>query len=69
MGISSGALKGLIYIALACALLPTAAPCADAATPTTNASASAEDAARAQTLLQRAVAHYEAGVYWPTSMR
>ena len=59
MSISSRALKGLICAALACALLPTGASGTEAATPAANARFSAEDAVRAQALLQRAVAHYK----------
>lgn len=60
MNIGSSALKILVYIVLACALAQTGAFGADAATPAANATASAEDAARAQALLQRAVAYYKA---------
>jgi cytochrome c len=59
MNIRSGALKYLAYIALACALAQSGAFGADAATPPSNAVASAADAARAQALLKRAVAHYK----------
>ncbi len=60
MNIGSGLMKCLAYIVLACALTQTAAFGADQATPTANATASAEDAGlRAQVLLQRAVAHYQ----------
>lgn len=59
MNIGSGALKCLANIVLACALAQSGAFGADAATPATNATASADDAKRAQTLLQRAVAHYK----------
>jgi cytochrome c len=59
MNIGSIALKRLVYIALACALAQTAALSADAATPAANATVSAQDAARAQYLLQRAVALYK----------
>ena len=53
-------MKCLAYIVLACALTQTGAFGADQATPTGNATASAEDAGlRAQVLLQRAVAHYQ----------
>ena len=60
MNIGSGALKCLVYIALACALAQTGALGANAATPAANASASAENSGRAQDLLQRAVAYYKA---------
>jgi cytochrome c len=56
MNIGSGALKRLVYIALACALAQTGALGADVATPAANATVSAQDAERAQALLQRAVA-------------
>jgi cytochrome c len=59
MNIGSGALKRLVYIALACALAQTGALGADTATPAANATASAEEAGRAQALLQRAVAFYK----------
>ena len=59
MNISSSALKILVYIVLACALAQSSAFGADAATPAANATASAEDAARAQDLFQRAVAYYK----------
>jgi cytochrome c len=59
MNIGSTALKRLVYIALVCALAQTAALGANAATPAANATASAEDAGRAQALLQRAVALYK----------
>ena len=59
MNIGSGALKRLVYIALACALAQTGALGADVATPAANATVSAEDAGRAQALLQRAVALYK----------
>jgi cytochrome c len=59
MNIGSGALKRLVYIALACALTQTAALGANAATPVANATVSAQDATRAQALLQRAVAFYK----------
>jgi cytochrome c len=52
MNITSGALKRLAYVVLACALAQIALR-ADAAM------ADAPDAARAQALLQRAVAHYK----------
>src|SRR5208337_2489989 len=52
MNIASGALKRLAHVVLACALVQIALR-ADAAT------ADAVDAARAQALLQRAVAHYK----------
>ena len=60
MNIGSNALKRLVYIALACALAQTGALGANAATPAANATASAQDAVRAQALLQRAVALYKA---------
>ena len=60
MNIGSGALKCLVYIALACALAQTGALGADVATPAANATVSAEDAVRARALLQRAVAYYKA---------
>jgi cytochrome c len=60
MNIGSGGMKCLAYIVLAYALAQTAAFGADLATPTANATDSAEDAGlRAQVLLQRAVAHYQ----------
>jgi cytochrome c len=59
MNIRSGALKFLGYTVFTCALALSGAFGADAATPTANAAASAEDAARAQALLKRAVAHYK----------
>ncbi|MGH8715454.1 MAG: cache domain-containing protein [Burkholderiales bacterium] len=71
MNIGSGALKRLVYIALACALAQTGALGADVATPAANStvsaqdkdrfeSVSAQDAVEAQALLQRAVAYYKA---------
>ena len=60
MNIGSGALKRLVYIALACALAQTCALGANAATPAANATVNAEDAVRAQALLKRAVAYYKA---------
>ena len=60
MNIGSGALKRLVYIALACALAQTGALGADVATPAANATVSTQDAGRAQALLQRAVAYYKA---------
>ena len=60
MNIGSGALKRLVYIALACALAQTGALGADMATPAANSTVSAQDAVRAQALLQRAVAYYKA---------
>jgi cytochrome c len=60
MNIGSNALKRLAYIALACALLQTGALGANAATPTADATVSAVEAKRAQSLLQRAVAYYKA---------
>jgi cytochrome c len=59
MNIGSSALKRIVYIALASALAQTAALGANAATPAANATVSAQDAARAQYLLQRAVALYK----------
>ena len=59
MNIGTNALKRLVYIALACALAQTGALGANAATPAANATVSAQDAARAQALLQRAVALYK----------
>ena len=59
MNIGSGALKRLVYIALACALAQTGALGADMAKPAANATASTVDAGRAQALLQRAVALYK----------
>jgi hypothetical protein len=58
MNIGSGAMKWLVYIALAYALAQTPAFGADLATPTADATASAEDAGRAEALLQRAVARH-----------
>ena len=60
MNIGSRARKCLVYIALACALAQTSALGADMAKPAANATVSAEDAGRAQALLQRAVAYYKA---------
>ena len=60
MNIGTNALKRLVYIALACALAQTGALGANAATPAATATASAQDAGRAQALLQRAVAYYKA---------
>ena len=59
MNIGSNALKRLVYIALACALAQSFALEVDAAKPAVNATISAQDAARAQALLQRAVAYYK----------
>ena len=59
MNIGSNALKRLVYIALACALAQSFALEVDAAKPAVNATISAQDAARAQALLQRAVAFYK----------
>ncbi len=60
MNIISALVKCLACIVLAGMLAHTAAFGADSATPTTNTTASAEDAGmRAQALLERAVAHYQ----------
>ena len=59
MNIGSSALKRHVYIALACALAQSFALEVDAAKPAVNATISAQDAAQAQALLQRAVAFYK----------
>jgi cytochrome c len=57
MTIAKPVSKLLACAGLACGLAWTGAPSALAATAETNAAAAAEDAARAKTLLERAVAH------------
>lgn len=59
MSIRYRALGLLAYIVITCALATSRVFSTDAATPAANPAASSEDAARAQALLQRAVAHYK----------
>ncbi len=59
MIVGSYPLRFSLYVVLAWAFSQSPGFCADAATPATNAAAAAEDSARAQALLERAVAHYK----------
>jgi cytochrome c len=59
MSVGSYPLKISLYVALVWAFSQSPGFCADVATPATNAAAAAEDSARAQALLERAVAHYK----------